>query len=414
MIAGGMGVDRGLADAQDRVRRRHAADPARRPRHADRHGRRRGELDGRRRERRRARLRFGAARQPRDPAARAGGHQPLRGARRVQSGPGDPRRRCRRDLECVSRAGRRRRARRPLRPARGAARGDRAGAEGDLVQREPGALRHRARPAGPADLSRDVRARALPVVGRRRGHGATELLLGPLDPTAATTPADRDAAAIDMPMEVLFGKPPKMHRDVRRRVARARRNSISATCALQQAAFDVLRHPTVASKRFLITIGDRTVGGLQPSRPDGRAVAGAGRRLRDHAGRLRRLPRRGDGHRRAHAARPRRRAGFRPDGRRRGHHQPAGGADRARARQAQLQLDGGVRRRRRRRGALRHRARRRPGALPGAGHQRAGRQGQPVDAHPLAGRERDARDRSRRRSAWSSPRSRRSTTCVRR
>jgi phosphoribosylformylglycinamidine synthase len=31
---------------------------------------------------------------------------------------------------------------------------------------------------------------------------------------------------------------------------------------LKKAAFDVLRHPTVASKRFLVTIGDRTVGGL--------------------------------------------------------------------------------------------------------------------------------------------------------
>jgi phosphoribosylformylglycinamidine synthase len=31
---------------------------------------------------------------------------------------------------------------------------------------------------------------------------------------------------------------------------------------LQEAALIVLRHPTVASKRFLITIGDRTVGGL--------------------------------------------------------------------------------------------------------------------------------------------------------
>jgi phosphoribosylformylglycinamidine synthase len=31
---------------------------------------------------------------------------------------------------------------------------------------------------------------------------------------------------------------------------------------LQQAVIDVLSHPTVASKRFLITIGDRTVGGL--------------------------------------------------------------------------------------------------------------------------------------------------------
>ena len=31
---------------------------------------------------------------------------------------------------------------------------------------------------------------------------------------------------------------------------------------LETVALDVLRHPTVASKRFLVTIGDRTVGGL--------------------------------------------------------------------------------------------------------------------------------------------------------
>jgi phosphoribosylformylglycinamidine synthase len=36
-----------------------------------------------------------------------------------------------------------------------------------------------------------------------------------------------------------------------------------ADVRLDQVAFDVLRHPTVASKRFLITIGDRSVGGLQ-------------------------------------------------------------------------------------------------------------------------------------------------------
>ncbi len=66
---------------------------------------------------------------------------------------------------------------------------------------------------------------------------------------------------IDMPMEVLLGRPPKMHRDVKR-VARAFAPVALTGVALEQAAFDVLRHPTVASKRFLITIGDRTVGGL--------------------------------------------------------------------------------------------------------------------------------------------------------
>ena len=38
--------------------------------------------------------------------------------------------------------------------------------------------------------------------------------------------------------------------------------SLLAYRRLAQAARDVLRHPTVASKRFLVTIGDRTVGGL--------------------------------------------------------------------------------------------------------------------------------------------------------
>ncbi len=65
---------------------------------------------------------------------------------------------------------------------------------------------------------------------------------------------------IDMPMEVLLGKPPKMHRDVKR-VARELPAMDLTGVALDKAALDVLRHPTVASKRFLITIGDRTVGG---------------------------------------------------------------------------------------------------------------------------------------------------------
>jgi len=67
--------------------------------------------------------------------------------------------------------------------------------------------------------------------------------------------------AIDMPMDVLFGKPPKMLRDVTRVERTGKALDLSAA-TLEVAALDVLRHPTVASKRFLITIGDRTVGGL--------------------------------------------------------------------------------------------------------------------------------------------------------
>jgi len=71
---------------------------------------------------------------------------------------------------------------------------------------------------------------------------------------------------IDMPMEVLLGKPPRMHRDVTR-VARTEAPLDLTGVKLEQVAFDVLRHPTVASKRFLITIGDRTVGGLSHRDP---------------------------------------------------------------------------------------------------------------------------------------------------
>ncbi|MDH0867008.1 phosphoribosylformylglycinamidine synthase [Mitsuaria sp. GD03876] len=67
--------------------------------------------------------------------------------------------------------------------------------------------------------------------------------------------------AIDMPMDVLLGKPPKVHRDVRR-VARSGGALRLDGVELATAARTVLRHPTVASKRFLVTIGDRTVGGL--------------------------------------------------------------------------------------------------------------------------------------------------------
>ncbi len=66
---------------------------------------------------------------------------------------------------------------------------------------------------------------------------------------------------VNMPMNVLLGKPPKMHRDVT-----SVRNEIKPIdltgVDLQKSAIAVLSHPTVASKRFLITIGDRTVGGL--------------------------------------------------------------------------------------------------------------------------------------------------------
>jgi phosphoribosylformylglycinamidine synthase len=74
------------------------------------------------------------------------------------------------------------------------------------------------------------------------------------------------ARVIDMPMQVLLGKPPRMHRDVQR-VLRSEKPLDLTGVKLDDVAFAVLRHPTVASKRFLITIGDRTVGGLSHRDP---------------------------------------------------------------------------------------------------------------------------------------------------
>jgi len=82
----------------------------------------------------------------------------------------------------------------------------------------------------------------------------------------SATDTDPQQRPIDMPMEVLLGKPPKMHRDVKR-VVRTLPALQLTDVSLDKVAFDVLRHPTVASKRFLITIGDRTVGGLNHRDP---------------------------------------------------------------------------------------------------------------------------------------------------
>jgi phosphoribosylformylglycinamidine synthase len=66
---------------------------------------------------------------------------------------------------------------------------------------------------------------------------------------------------VDMPMDVLLGKPPKMTRDVKH-VAPTLKPFTAEGLDLKDACYRVLRHPTVASKSFLITIGDRTVGGF--------------------------------------------------------------------------------------------------------------------------------------------------------
>jgi len=68
-------------------------------------------------------------------------------------------------------------------------------------------------------------------------------------------------APIDMSLELLLGKPPKMTRNVRRVRTTGAPVQVGGP-ALGELLERVLRFPSVADKSFLITIGDRTVGGL--------------------------------------------------------------------------------------------------------------------------------------------------------
>lgn len=82
--------------------------------------------------------------------------------------------------------------------------------------------------------------------------------------TAATAPVNATATAIrpvDVPIDVILGKPPRMTRDVTRLPGVSEPLDLTVI-SLDDAATHVLQHPTVANKTFLITIGDRTVGGL--------------------------------------------------------------------------------------------------------------------------------------------------------
>ncbi|WPL16187.1 Phosphoribosylformylglycinamidine synthase [Thiorhodovibrio winogradskyi] len=86
------------------------------------------------------------------------------------------------------------------------------------------------------------------------GHASAEPELRLSDTHFSDTP-------IDMPLGLLFGKPPKMTREVQRLPTPGQPLAL-AGIKLRAALERVLRLPAVASKSFLITIGDRTVTGL--------------------------------------------------------------------------------------------------------------------------------------------------------
>jgi len=88
------------------------------------------------------------------------------------------------------------------------------------------------------------------VIGEVTGDG----LLQVHDPLFGNDP-------VQMPLETLLGKPPRMTRDVRR-LPPCGDEFDPGGVDVNEAAFRVLRLPAVADKTFLVTIGDRSVGGM--------------------------------------------------------------------------------------------------------------------------------------------------------
>ena len=71
---------------------------------------------------------------------------------------------------------------------------------------------------------------------------------------------------VEMPLSVLLGKPPKMHRQILREI-QIRDDLDLVGISLGQAIERVLQFPAVASKKFLITIGDRSITGMVAKQP---------------------------------------------------------------------------------------------------------------------------------------------------
>ena len=109
-------------------------------------------------------------------------------------------------------------------------------------------------------ISPDDLARFAAICERERcpfaavGVATEERQLRLVDPVTSTTP-------VDMPMDVLLGKPPKMHRNVEHVETSFKPVDVTGL-ALEEVARRVLLLPTVADKSFLITIGDRSVGAM--------------------------------------------------------------------------------------------------------------------------------------------------------
>jgi phosphoribosylformylglycinamidine synthase len=88
-------------------------------------------------------------------------------------------------------------------------------------------------------------------------------VIGEIDGTGVLVLEDKlnGTRPVDLPLEVLLGKAPKMLRDVRAVIPPQAALAL-ADIDLRDAAYRLLKFPAVADKTFLISIGDRTVGGM--------------------------------------------------------------------------------------------------------------------------------------------------------
>ena len=66
---------------------------------------------------------------------------------------------------------------------------------------------------------------------------------------------------VDIPMSLLLGNTPKTYKSIKKQSAKVKPFDIS-NISLKEAVEKILNFPTVASKKYLITIADRTVSGL--------------------------------------------------------------------------------------------------------------------------------------------------------
>ena len=86
-------------------------------------------------------------------------------------------------------------------------------------------------------------------------------VVGRAEAESKLTLGDGDVAAIDLPLQVLFGKPPKMERSFTRGAIAASPLEFEGV-TIADAVERLLRLPSIASKAFLITIGDRSITGM--------------------------------------------------------------------------------------------------------------------------------------------------------